>query len=55
VDPKNAVAYPIEWQQIATVSPARHRAYALQWFAFALTLLILCIVLNRDHVQKGVT
>lgn len=29
------------------VSPLRHRAYAVQWFAFALTLLILFISLNR--------
>ncbi|HVE44325.1 MAG TPA: SURF1 family protein [Gammaproteobacteria bacterium] len=55
IDPKNPAAYPLEWQQVTTVSSVRHRAYALQWFAFALTLLILCIVLNRDHVQKGVT
>ncbi|OGT36897.1 MAG: hypothetical protein A3F11_08955 [Gammaproteobacteria bacterium RIFCSPHIGHO2_12_FULL_37_14] len=39
-------AYPIEWKMLV-MSPERHRGYALQWFALALTLLILWVALNR--------
>jgi surfeit locus 1 family protein len=39
-------AEAIEWQ-IFTVSPERHLGYAVQWFALALTLLVICAVLNR--------
>lgn len=45
LDPQNPAAYPMEWQ-IVTLSPERHRGYAFQWFALALTLLILSVALN---------
>lgn len=45
--PNNPYGLPCEWQ-IATMSPSRHQGYALQWFAFAFTLLILFVALNRD-------
>jgi cytochrome oxidase assembly protein ShyY1 len=49
-----------EWRvSSAGFPPARHYAYAAQWFAFALTLLVLFIKLNlkrrpqgRDHAPK---
>ena len=44
--PNHTAAYPIEWK-IVSVGPERHGAYALQWFALALTLLILWVALNR--------
>lgn len=44
IDPHSALAYPIEWK-IVTMKPERHLGYAVQWFAMALTLLILSIVL----------
>jgi len=31
-----------------TMTPARHRAYAFQWFSFALAAVVLLLVLNRD-------
>jgi surfeit locus 1 family protein len=34
------------WEVIASVSPQRHRAYAVQWFGLALTLIVLYIKLN---------
>jgi surfeit locus 1 family protein len=43
----NPAAYASEWKAIRTTTPERHRGYALQWFALALTLLILFIALNR--------
>jgi surfeit locus 1 family protein len=42
----NPGAYQVKWQ-IVTMSPEKHQGYAVQWFAFALTLLILSVALNR--------
>jgi len=47
IDPKHLDAYSIEWQ-VTIMSPEKHLAYAVQWFALALTLLILFVVLNWD-------
>lgn len=44
--PDQPGAYPIKWQIVA-MPPEKHRAYAVQWFAFALTLLIISVALNR--------
>lgn len=46
MDAKNPRAYAAEWLT-PTMSPERHRGYAVQWFALALTLLILFVALNR--------
>jgi cytochrome oxidase assembly protein ShyY1 len=32
----------------SSMPPARHRAYAFQWFAFALAALVILLVVNRD-------
>lgn len=45
LSPNEPAAYPLEWR-IVTMPPERHRGYAVQWFAFALTLLILSFALN---------
>lgn len=45
LEPNHPAAYAIEWQ-IFTMLPERHVGYAVQWFALALTLLILFVVLN---------
>ena len=50
LDPKDPAAFSIEWQ-IVIMGPERHQAYAVQWFAFALTLLILFVMLNRQRVK----
>lgn len=39
------------WQAVM-VKPEKHRGYAVQWFAFALTLLILFVVLNWKRTPK---
>lgn len=44
VEPQSAGSYPIAWN-ITVMGPEKHRGYALQWFALALTLLILSITL----------
>lgn len=48
--PENA-DYPIEWQ-IVTMPPERHLGYAVQWFALALTLLILSVALNCERRKQ---
>lgn len=35
-----------EWRPHGGLTPHRHRAYALQWFALALTLAIIYVVVN---------
>lgn len=46
IETKNRSDYSSEWQ--ATImTPERHTGYAVQWFALALTLLILSLILNR--------
>lgn len=49
LDANDPAAYKIQWQAFETMPPERHIGYAVQWFALALTLLILCVVLNRHH------
>jgi len=42
---QEANGYEREWPIVA-MSPERHYAYALQWFAFALIVLLLFVLLN---------
>jgi cytochrome oxidase assembly protein ShyY1 len=35
------------------MTPARHRAYAFQWFSFALAAVAILLVLNRDKRRKS--
>ncbi len=35
-----------------SMPPARHRAYAFQWFAFALAAVVILLVLHRKHGPK---
>jgi len=36
----------------AVMPPARHQAYAFQWFAFALAALLLFVVLHWKKVEN---
>ena len=49
--PNHPAAFAIEWQ-IVTMGPERHRGYAIQWFAFALTLVVLFVALNRPNLKR---
>ena len=51
--PTDPAAYSVEWQ-VVTMSPEKHMGYAVQWFALALTLLILFVVLNRSPTGRAV-
>lgn len=50
LDPKHAAAFESEWE-IVIMSPERHQGYALQWFAFALVLLVLFGALNINRTE----
>ncbi len=36
----------------SSMPPARHRAYAFQWFTFALAALVILLVVNRDKRRR---
>jgi len=46
LDESSPGALQVKWQ-IVTIDPNKHKGYAVQWFALALTLLIISVVLNR--------
>ncbi len=46
LDPDPASAYIRSWTP-ATMPPARHRAYAFQWFSFILAAIVIFIILHR--------
>ncbi len=52
LDPDPASAYARSWTP-ATMPPARHRAYAFQWFSFALAALVIFLVLHRQRPENG--
>lgn len=51
LNPESPSALQVKWQ-ITTVDPNKHKGYAVQWFALALTLLIISVVLNRSPEKK---
>lgn len=46
IHPSHPAAHDMQWQ-VVMMSPEKHMGYAVQWFALALTLLILFTALNR--------
>jgi surfeit locus 1 family protein len=51
LNPEAAAGYWREWQpRFGGTGPERHRAYAVQWFGLAVTLLILYIASNTQRV-----
>jgi len=53
LDEESPGALQVKWQ-IATIDPNKHKGYAVQWFALALTLLIISALLNRvPPAEKG--
>ena len=51
-DSNQAQAYLRQWPGVALLQPDRNLAYAIQWFALALTVLILFIALNLKIHRK---
>jgi cytochrome oxidase assembly protein ShyY1 len=54
LDPDPNSAYLRHWTA-NVMPPARHRAYALQWFSFALAAIVMFFVLHRQRRGGAVT
>lgn len=50
IDPSSPYALTAVWPKV-NVLPAKHQAYAFQWFAMALALLILWLVSNTNIIM----
>jgi surfeit locus 1 family protein len=48
LDKNNKNCFSCDWHPVV-MPPEQHRAYAIQWFALALTLFIICIILNINN------
>lgn len=53
LDADDPNAYVRDWR-VVTMKPAQHRGYAFQWFAMALAVLIIFIVLNMERHRAAV-
>lgn len=51
LNPESPSALQVKWQ-ILTIDPNKNKGYAVQWFALALTLLIISVYLNRTPGKK---
>ena len=51
LDPDPSVAYMRQWVP-DTMPPSRHRAYAFQWFTFALAAIAIFVILHRRRPRK---
>lgn len=54
LDKQDAYGFVREWK-IVSMPPQRHFAYAVQWFAMALVILILFLVLNLKKKNEETT
>jgi surfeit locus 1 family protein len=52
LDPSEADGYVRNWQAPG-FPPVRHIAYAVQWFALALTLAVIYVVVNLRRAPRG--
>lgn len=50
IDPDHRAALTVDWQ-VVNVSPAKHKGYAVQWFAMAVALGILFILRSSNLWQ----
>lgn len=46
LDPNQPQGYRREWSPYIGISPDRHRGYATQWFALAVTLIVIYVVVT---------
>lgn len=51
LSPDEAHGYVREWP-VVSMSPERHKAYALQWFAMALVILVIFVGLNLKKLDE---
>jgi surfeit locus 1 family protein len=53
LDPGAPDGYERRWQPALHVNPARHVAYAIQWFAFAVAAVVVPIVASLRRPRRG--
>ena len=54
LDKQDTYGFVREWETVSML-PARHLAYALQWFAMAFVILIIFVALNlKKKNEKAV-
>jgi len=53
LDPGQPGGFVREWRPHLGLSPARHQGYAVQWFALALTVLVVYVALRRRRRGAG--
>lgn len=51
MDPASHYGYVRHWKFI-NMPPAKHLSYAVQWFAMALVLVIIYLIVNLKHVSR---
>jgi surfeit locus 1 family protein len=44
-----AIYVRVHMLDLSSMPPARHRAYAFQWFAFAVAAVVMFVVLHRKR------
>jgi cytochrome oxidase assembly protein ShyY1 len=47
LDPAEPDGFVREWNPAESIPPSRHYGYAVQWFALAIALVVLFVVVNR--------
>jgi surfeit locus 1 family protein len=52
LDPGDEYGFVREWTAVVGIGPDKHRAYALQWFTFAVVLLGIYTGVNTRRVEK---
>lgn len=53
LDPRHPQGYHREWQPVPPMGPNKHLGYAVQWFALALTLLVIFFAVNLKRDRDG--
>ena len=52
LDAGDAHGFVREWKPVYGIPPAKHRAYAMQWFTLALVLVMIYIGVNTRRIRK---
>lgn len=52
LDPASKFGGNKHWKPVYTVTPAKHRGYAFQWFALAFALVVLFFISNSKKVNS---
>lgn len=53
LDAEHPGCHVCDWKPVLGMGPESHRGYAFQWFALALTLVVLCAVVAMRNRNRG--